>query len=593
MPTDRKIAARAAVCLLLCASAFVALAPVLDAGFVNYDDPRYVTQNPVVRDGLTLEGIRWSLTATDAANWHPLTWLSHMLDYTLFGLDPRGHHLTSLLLHAANAAMLFLLLDRMTGALVRSAFVAAFFAVHPLHVESVAWIAERKDVLSTFFGFLALTAYVRYARKPEWGSSVAVSVCFALSLAAKPMLVTLPFLMLLLDFWPLGRMAAAVKGPGRPAPLAGLLREKIPWLALSAASCAVTLVAQRRAHAVQSLADSSLAVRAANAVASCGAYVAKTLWPSDLSVLYPHPGSFPPLVSTAAAALLVSGATAASLRFGRARPYLPVGWLWFLGMLVPVLGFVQVGVQSRADRYTYVPLVGLFVVVVWGAAEAAGIAGLESRGAVAEDPPRRRTARAVLVAAGVATILAWMTVTWKQAKVFKDSISLFEHALRVDDRNTVAHVNLGAAYMDSGRIDEALRHFEAAVRLDPGYADARNNLGAALAAAGRLDQALAQFAEAARLDPDDARPSVNEAVALSRAGRWDEAIARLRELLRRHPDHAEARYRLGMALSFRGSFEEGRREIERARKMGFRSSAADSAPAPREAPIVPSGERSR
>ncbi len=551
-------ASRVVVCAFLTAIVLVAFAPLLGNGFVNYDDPLYVTRNPMVRGGLTLGGARWAVTAVEASNWHPLTWLSHMLDCTLFGLDARGHHLTSLVLHAANAAMLFLALRRLTGALGPSAAVAALFAVHPLRVESVAWVAERKDVLSAFFGFLTLWAWARYTEAPGWRRYLAVLSAFALGLAAKPMLVTLPFVLLLLDYWPLQRSRIGnLADGGRRASFATLVLEKVPLLALAAASAIVTVVAQGRGRTFRTLSDLPLLARLANAAVSLAAYIGKTLWPARLSVFYPHPGDGIPPWEAALAVLFLAGATAIAIRVAPRRPYVPVGWLWYLGTLVPVLGIVQVGEQAMADRYTYVPGVGLLIVVAWGAWDALGFPVGSRRDTETPVDSLRRTPRASWVAAAVAVAVAALGIaTFRQCRVWRDSTSLFEHALRVTERNHTAHVNLGIALREQGRNAEAAAHFEEALRLRPDLPEARNGLGLALAAQGRLPEAMDEYRKILSVHPEFAPARTNLGAALTAQGRLAEAAEEYAAAIAIDPSSTDARSNLGVVLAMLGRLDE-------------------------------------
>jgi Flp pilus assembly protein TadD len=534
--------------LALVVGTLAVFAPACGHEFVEYDDPQYVTANPHVRAGLTRAGVWWALTSTDVLNWHPLTWLSLQLDYELYRLHPWGYHLTNLLLHAANTLLLFLVFRRMTGAPWPSALVAALFAVHPLHVESVAWVAERKDVLSTFFGLLALAAYVRYVQRPGLIAYLAVALALALSLAAKPMLVTLPAVLLLLDYWPLGRLRLGrpaqppPAGAATPAPasLALVLGEKVPLVALAAASAAMTLIAQHRGGAIESLETLPLGLRAGNAVVSYVRYLGLALWPSGLAPFYPHPRASLPAWQVAGAAAVLAAATGLVLAAARRRPYLPVGWLWYLGTLVPVIGLVQVGYQALADRYTYVPLVGVFVMAAWGLADVAAW---------------RPALRAVVAPAAAAALLACVVITVRQVGFWHDSRSLWEHAVRVTPPNHVAENNLGATYLASD-LEEAERHLRAAVRLKPDCADAYANLAEALDQQGRIDEAVPCYLRSLELRPADARTHNNVAVALAKQGKLNEAIDQLEEATRLDPGFAEAHYHLAWALARAKRLEE-------------------------------------
>ncbi len=431
--------------------------PTLHNGFVNLDDGLYVTGNPHVQQGITGASVAWALTANVANNWHPLTLLSHLLDCQLFGLDAAGHHAMSLLLHLANVLLLFAVLRRLTGAVWRSAAVAALFAVHPAHVESVAWVAERKDVLSALFWLLAMAAYGRYARHPSLDRYLLVALAMALGLAAKPMVVTLPFALLLLDVWPLERLGLGWKR---------LTVEKLPLLALSAASSLVTLRYQRTSLAPLGLDPWSL--RLANAAVSYAAYLGKLLLPRNLAVFYPIPLAIP-AGKVAAAAALLAILTALAVRTARKAPWLLVGWLWFLGTLVPVIGLVQVGRQAMADRYTYIPSIGLFVAIVWG------IAGL-----IGESSRRRAIIYKATAAAVAIALLA--AGTWMQAGTWRDSVALYRHALAVTRDNYVAHLGLAKALVAKGDGAGAAEQYRAALALRPGLIEARAGLDSLLRA---------------------------------------------------------------------------------------------------------------
>jgi tetratricopeptide (TPR) repeat protein len=431
--------------------------PALHNGFVNLDDGFYVTGNPQVQKGITRASAAWALTANVANNWHPLTLLSHQLDCQLFGLDPAGHHATSLLLHLANTLLLFAVLRGMTGALWRSAAVAALFAVHPAHVESVAWVAERKDVLSALFWILAMAAWTGYARRPSPGRYLLAALMMILGLMAKPMVVTLPFALLLLDVWPLERHGLGWRR---------LIAEKLPLLALSAAASLVTLRYQRTSLAPLDLVPWSL--RLANAAVSYAAYLGKLLLPRNLAVFYPIPLAIPAW-QVAAATVLLAALTALAVWKARRAPWLLVGWLWFLGTLVPVIGLVQVGRQAMADRYTYIPSIGLFVAIVWGIAALA------------------RERRAILSMAAAAAILALAAGTWMQAGYWRDSVALYRHALAVTRGNYVAHVGLAKALTAKRDWTGAAEQYRAALALRPGLTEARAGLAAVLRA-GDLEE---------------------------------------------------------------------------------------------------------
>jgi hypothetical protein len=486
--------------LLLVAICF---APVVRNGFLNYDDDTYVTANPLLEDTVSARTFQWAFTTFRASNWHPLTWISHQTDVALFGFDPRGHHLTSLALHAANTLLIFLLLLRWTGATGRSAFVAVLFGIHPLHVESVAWVAERKDVLSTLFFFLTLLAYGRYAARRNLRTYSAVTLFFTLGLLAKPMLVTLPLLLLVLDFWPLGRLGAASRHGGvrLPAALAPLLGEKLPLLALAAVSGLVTLAAQTRGGAVKTFEDYPLGIRLANAVVSAARYLGQTLWPKDLAVFYPHPGRTLSAAEVAVAALLLAAVTLAAVHAARRRPYVLAGWGWYLLTLSPVLGLVQVGSQAMADRYTYIPLTGLFVASVW---------------IVADLTKRLRLRRGILAACAAALVLFLAETTRSQVRVWHSGVSLFEHALAVTDNNYVAHDNLASELERRGKTREAMRHALEALRIWPDREPGRYlRFGRALMAEGMHQEAVEVLEKAVAMNPAD--PSAARLLAAARA----------------------------------------------------------------------------
>lgn len=517
---------------------FAVFLPALRNGFVNLDDGVYVTDNPHVQAGLGLDGVCWAFRTFDSGNWHPLTWLSLMLDAQLWGAQPWGFHLSSAVLHALNAALVFVLLRTLTGSTWRSLLVAAFFGVHPLRVESVAWVSERKDVLSTFFGLLSLLTYVAWRRPgPDGGArwcwcwGVASFACLALGLMSKPMLVTLPCVLLLLDFWPLQRTDGALAVTWR------LVREKLPFFALAAAGMASTMVAQASVGALGNTTAYPFGARLANAVEAYATYLGKTFYPAGLAIPYPFRSEHE-AGAVAAAALVLVVPTALTVGWRRPRPYLATGWFWFLGTLVPVIGLVQVGGQAMADRYTYLPSIGLFVALVWGAAEF-----------VAERRGRTRVAGGLAVAA--LAVLAVGSV--RQIGHWRDSVSLFRRSLAVTERNYFAHHCLAAALVElPGGRDEAVEHLRAAVRLVPGLPDAHYYLATALAGAGGAasDECLAAYRAAVRLDPDYVAAHLGLARALLRTPEGvPEAIAALRRTLALAPGHVDAHAALADALA--------------------------------------------
>lgn len=465
--------------------------PVNRHPFVNYDDDRYIVQNTHTR-GLSWETIRWAFTTTAEANWHPLTWMSHALDYQFFHLNAAGHHLDSLLLHALNVVLLFLLLHSATKRVGRSLLVAALFAVHPLNVESVAWVAERKNLLCTFFFFLALWAYGGYVQKPNWRRYLAVAGLFAMGLMSKPMVITLPFVLLLFDYWPLGRIQGTPPSALRDqqaiprAPLAKLFLEKVPLLALSASSAWVTMHAQNSGGAVRSVAQFPLGIRLENSIVAYAAYLWKMIWPAHLAVLYPHAGNSLPGWQVGLGTLVLLGITALALRY-RSQRYLTTGWLWFLGTLVPVIGLVQVGYQSMADRYTYIPLIGVFVMLVWGVAELA-------------DHRKLGLAWRLVPAAVMLVSLSW--AARRQLSYWDSGLDLWSHTLAVNPNNFIAEDNLGDSLLTAGKPDEAYPHFQRAAEIMPRDPWSHGNMGAYLQQKGRLQEAIAEYRTTLSLSQD-------------------------------------------------------------------------------------------
>jgi tetratricopeptide (TPR) repeat protein len=507
-------------------------------GFIDYDDD--ITKNPHVQAGLTLPSIAWAFTTVQSANWHPLTWLSLQLDYEIHGLDAAGFHLTNVGLHAANTLLLFLALRRMTGAAWRSGVVAALFALHPLHVESVAWLAERKDVLSTLFAMLTLLAYARYRERPGLARYLFVVLAFALGLTAKPMLVTLPCVLLLLDYWPLGQIAPAGAAVGKQAGWRWLVLEKTPLLSLSAACCVVTWYAQEQDRAIRSVEVYPVAVRLANALNAYVAYIGKTLWPVDLGAYYPHPGRSLSWGAAAWSGLLLAVASGLVLRTVRKFPYLAVGWSWYLGTLVPVIGLVQVGEQAMADRYTYFPLIGLFMAATWGLADLAA--------------RWRRQSAAGAVAALALTLCS--VLGWLQVPCWHDDETLWRHALAVTTSNAQAHNYLGAALGKQRRHEEAIAEFFAALRLAPGYAEAHYHLGVALAKVGRTAEAAEHYRTALQLDRSETQVHEQLGLALATLGQVDEAERHFRAALLSNPGNAVVCFNLGLLLARQQKWEE-------------------------------------
>jgi protein O-mannosyl-transferase len=522
----------AGMCVLLGLAVLLVFGRTLQCDFINYDDDQYFYGNPHVQQGLTGGGVVWAFQTMYAANWHPMTWLSLMLDREIFGSGPLGPHLTNVLLHAANTVLLFLLLKNLTGALWRSALAAALFGLHPLHVESVAWVSERKDVLSGLFFMLTLLAWGQYVKtstvhgprsKKFYGLSL---LCFALGLMSKPMLVTMPLVLLLLDFWPLKRPVVMQ-----------LVAEKLPFLALSGIVSVVTLIAQK--GAVQPLTHISFGIRSVNAVVTCVRYLYKMFWPANLAIPYPHYGYWPFWLFGAAAALMLTAVTFA-VQYRNRYPFLITGWFWYLGMLIPVIGLVQVGMQSMADRYTYLPLIGVFIVLVWGAD------AVFQRGHL---PAAIRAVLAGLVLAACAGRSGQQLAFWKNSE------TLFHHAAAVTRSNNTAYYNLGEYYVGQGRLDEAIENYRTAVQISPHYDDALNNLGVALAMKGDLDEAVGRIREAIHCRPDKADAYYNLGNVFVMQHKMDDAADAYTEALRLKPDYPEAHNNLANVLLARGQRE--------------------------------------
>ena len=517
---------------------------VIELPFISYDDPEYVTQNHQVRGGLTLKSVGWAITSTQAANWFPLTWISHMVDVSIFGLNPGGHHAMNLALHCLNVVLLFLLFSRLTGEVWRSALLAAIFAIHPLRVESVAWVAERKDVLSAFFWLLTTFSYCAWARTRKGRLYLAAIVFFALGLASKPMLVTLPFALLLLDVWPLERIR-----PDRftSHALWPLVREKLPLFAMSMASSVITLVAQQAGGAMKPMETIPLSARLCNAAIAAVSYIGKMIWPASLSVFYPYPESSPSPLAILGAGLILGGATMAALWIRKSRPFVEVGWFWFLGTLFPVIGIVQVGAQAMADRYTYIPGIGLGLIVAW----------------ILPDRMMRSPVRVwgVAIAAGI-----WLTalgvVTFRQVDHWKSDYHLFHHALALDDRNWLAELVIGTSLEKQGAIDQAIDRYQRALKIRPQSEQGHNNLGNALLSRGRTVEGILHLQEAVRLHPGYVQALSNLGAALCETGRNEEGLHYLREAIRKAPDYVPARFNYGLALSAMGRREEAATQFQ-------------------------------
>ena len=530
-PTQNQLFA--IICFVLAAVTLAVYWPLTSHPFINFDDDEYIVGNPHVTSGLSWTNVAWAFQSGKAANWHPLTWISHMMDCDLYGLNPGGHHLTNLIFHIANTLLLFLLLKQMTGAMWCSALVAALFAWHPLHVESVAWASERKDVLSAFFWMLTLLAYAGYAKRPNIAGYMLALLFFACGLMSKPMVVTLPFVLLLLDFWPLARISNFKL---RKENLKILL-EKIPFFALAAAASAVTFLVQKNAGAFW---QSPLPTRLANAVLAYVRYLSKIFWPTDLAVVYPYPHHWPALFVAGAALLLVMWSALFIFRAKR-NPYLIVGWLWFLGTLVPTIGLVQVGSQSMADRYTYIPSIGLFILVVWGVND------------LFDSWPERK--KFLPLAASVA-LVGCLAVTSLQLNYWQSSIQLFLRAVSVTTDNYVAYNTLGKAFEKSGQKEKALFIYSETVRLEPRYPEGQFNLAMSLLEFGKTDEALEHLKMAANLTPHDPDIQYVLGIYFMQHDQLEEAAHRFNVALADRPEFPEAHNALGSALSRQGRLDE-------------------------------------
>lgn len=565
-------------CICVALAAFIAAVfwPICTFEFLNYDDNDYVTDNAWFRTGLDWRNIRWAFTTGHASNWHPLTWLSHMVDCQVFGPNPGAHHIVNVFLHVVNTLLVFFVFKKMTGARWRSAFIAALFALHPLHVEPVAWISERKELLCTLFWGLAIWAYAVYAHRGGAGHYLLALVLFALGLMAKPMIVTLPCVLLLLDYWPLRRF--------QKDRLRALIVEKLPFFLLTAASSIVTFHVQR-GRAVVSMENVSVPIRLANAAIAYCHYIAKTVWPSDLAIFYPHPGTWP-TARLVGAELSLLGISALVFLHPQRRRYLAVGWLWFLGTLVPVIGIVQVGGQAFADRYSYVSSIGLFIIIAWGSGEIA---------------ERLRMSSAAVSGAAAGLIFLIACVTARQLRYWRNSETVFAHALAVTKDNVVANINYGAAlverqrYEDAipyfseaarlkpddvkaeynigfalsklGRNAEAIEHFHATLNRDPTYVPAWTNLGNALVSDGKFDEALASYAHALKVDPVNADSHYSLGVALLAANRSSEAMTELQAAVRLSPSNVKAHNNLGIALTNLERYEEAITEFRETTRL--------------------------
>ena len=607
------------ICLFLTVATLAVFWQVHDHEFINLDDCDYVTENLHVQKGFSRESVVWAFTTTHAANWHPLTWLSHMLDCQLYDLDPRGHHLTNVFFHLLNTLLLFFLLKRMTGCIWRSGFVAALFALHPLHVESVAWVAERKDVLSTFFWMLTIWAYAWYVERPQHIRYLLVLLAFAFGLMAKPMLVTLPFVLLLLDYWPLRRInAGQLTGSGSAiwifssklnSQALRLIWEKVPLFVLAAASSTLTVFVQKSGGALGNFEVYPINIRFANALISYVRYIWKMIWPHHLVIFYLHPGESLLMWQTAGAAILLAIISVLLIWTGRRYRYLAVGWLWFLGTLVPVIGLVQVGAQAMADRYTYVPLIGLFIIITWGVPDllarwhyrriaiafttilllpllmvstwtqlshwhdsktlwqyTLGVSANKyyaynnlAEIANKEGNPEQAIAYYSMAfeanSAHESAISNIGAIFYKQGK-YDEAINRFYQALRINPENAIVHSNLGEVFSRQGKFGKAIFHYTQAVTIDPKDFKAHNRLGKILARQGRLNEAIGHFSQAIKINPDYASARNNLGGLLVRQGKLDEAMGHLSQALRIDPDYAAAHNNMGNALERQGKRDE-------------------------------------
>jgi Flp pilus assembly protein TadD len=543
---------------------------VKDFEFIHYDDDVYVTENRYVQSGLNSKSIHWAFTSTHGSNWHPLTWITHMADIEIFGMNAGGHHLTNLFFHLINTLLLFYVLFRMTKASWCSAIVAGLFALHPLHVESVAWISERKDVLSTMFWLLTMRAYVRYIEKPQLGRYIVIFLSFILGLMSKPMLVTLPFVLLLIDFWPLKRLKTGqsfttsglntgniksienksykkhkkrqkIKNDQKDSfkknvRISHLISEKIPLFGLTIVSSIITFITQRRGGAVISLEEHPFSLRISNSLVAYIKYIIKMIWPSNLAILYPYKTELP-LTQIIGAGLLLIVLSFIFIRAARKYGFLIVGWLWYLGTLVPVIGLVQVGAQSMADRYTYIPLIGIFILITWG---------------IRELIKKWRIQKFIIIGLTGIVFITSIVYTRRQAGYWLNSIILFNHTIRVTENNCVAHNNLGLVLSNMGKIDEAIRHYKSALAVKSDYSEAHNNLGIAFGKKGDLESAIKHLSEALKIRPDYAKAHHNMGIALGRQNNIDDAIIHFSRAVEINQNYVDAYNNLGIALMYKG-----------------------------------------
>jgi tetratricopeptide (TPR) repeat protein len=559
-----------AVCLFLAAIVWIVFGQTVHYDFVNYDDPAYVYQNPAITQGLSWSGVAWLFTHADVNTWFPVTDITHQLDWQIYGANAGGHHLTNVLLHAATAILLFLVLRKLTGAFWRSAFVAAVFAVHPLRVESVAWVVERKDVLSGLFFMLTLGAWANHVEKlatvqkniatpfrPVWTPGYFLALFFfALGLMSKSMLVTMPLILLLLDYWPLNRLPSRAAGPLLPVWI-GLIFEKIPFLLLSVATGFVTILTQKNAVIIAQ--NSTVGWRVGNALLAYVDYLKHMVYPVCLTVAYSHSETNPSLAMVGLSALILSGISAGVIAGRRKHPYLLVGWLWYLGMLLPVIDIMQAAHNAHADRYSYLPQIGLYILITWGVVE------------LCASWCNRRVA---LGFAAAAILTGLSVVAYVQTSYWKNSLTLWTHTLACTSQNAFADNTIGSALVGQGQWAEAITHFERALQIEPDYPEAHVNLGVALASQGRRDEAIAHFEQALRLNPNSADAHYNLGDALANEDKLTEAIVHFEQALQLKPDFAGAHYDLGLALATEGKWTEAIQNYEQA--LHFKLDYADA-----------------
>ena len=530
------------VSLFLILSILAVYGQLHDYQFITLDDPTYVKDNPHIRDGLTLNGIYWSLKSVYASNWHPLTWISHMMDVELYGMDAGRHHMTNTIFHILNSLLLLFTLIRFTGRLWPSSVVTALFALHPINVEVVAWVAQRKTLLCFFFWLLALWFYHGYVQRPGKGRYVLVLLFFILGMMSKPAIVVLPFILMLLDYWPLARYQSDKPGMamGLIGTISASIKEKIPFFVITVAGSVLTYVAQKSGGAVTALDTLPLNVRIANALLSYATYLGKAFWPHKLVILYPYPDTIP-VWHLAVSAVLLGFISLWAIKTVREQPYVIVGWLWYLLILVPVIGIVQVGIQAMADRYAPIPLVGIFIILVWGVSD------------VSSDWDHRKAKLAVLA---IMSLLILMATTWKQAQTWRNSVTVFKQALSVSADNYLALNNMGFALSSQNRIDDAVKYYSMALRINPNFEDARFNLGVALFLQGKYGAAIEQYTHALQLNPLNAKTYNNSGAAMAKMGNELGAIQHYNSALRLDSDYADAHRNLANLYFSKGNMPE-------------------------------------